>query len=534
MSAQLLHELPLQQALKTPALIAIEHQTTRISYAELAIQISTLGQALLTLDLAPGSRVAIYLPKVPEAVFSFFATSFAGLVMVPVNPTLKSPQVAHILTNSGATVLITHHSRLNTLRDALTHSDIQHVISTDEINLEGSDVEESDLEENNQEYRLWSWQSLLSRADYAGKMTDQSPNQLAALLYTSGSTGNPKGVMLNHHNMVLGAYSVCEYLQNTRSDKLLCVLPFSFDYGFSQLTTAFACGATVVLLEYLLPIDIVQAIAQYQITGLALVPPVWSQLAQLTWSEKQTRTLRYISNSGGAMPQDALSKLRHKLPETTPYLMYGLTEAFRSSYLCPNQLDARPISMGKAIPNVELFVVNEQGNECQPGEIGELVHSGPLVAQGYWQDPHQTKKKFKSFADQGICVWSGDLVKKDPEGYLYFVSRNDEMIKSSGYRISPCEIESQVLQIAGIINAAVTAAPHPALGQGIVLHIEGTIDEMTLRNKLRSLLPSYMQPGMVCTHRALPQNPNGKIDRSFLARQHQHVFMENDQLMEKQ
>src|SRR6185312_7014610 len=268
-----------------------------------------------------------------------------------------------------------------------------------------------------------------------------------AILYTSGSTGKPKGVMLSHRNMVAGAKSVASYLENGPQDVLLAALPLSFDAGFSQLTTAFHAGARVVLLNYLLPRDVLRALDAERVTGLTGVPPLWIQLSDLEWPAGIAQHLRYIANTGGRMPRETLEKLRARLPRTKPFLMYGLTEAFRSTFLPPEEVDRRPDSIGKAIPNAEILVLRDDGTPCEPDEPGELVHRGALVGMGYWNDAAKTAERYKvlpgreaGFVLPEIAVFSGDTVRRDRDGYLYFIGRRDEMIKTSGYRVSPTEI----------------------------------------------------------------------------------------------
>ena len=359
---------------------------------------------------------------------------------------------------------------------------------------------------------------------------------MAAILYTSGSTGKPKGVVLSHRNMVAGAHSVAQYLENTADDRLLCVLPLSFDYGFSQLTTAFSVGASCYLLEYLLPRDIIKAVAREKITGLALVPPLWVQLAELDWSA-EAQHLRYFTSSGGAMPTGTLAALRRQVPNALPFLMYGLTEAFRSSYLPPSEVDKRPTSMGKAIPNAELLVINENGEPCQPHEPGELVHRGGLVAMGYWNDPIRTAERFKpvpvgpgGVSTPEIAVWSGDFVKQDEDGYLYFIGRRDDMIKTSGYRVSPSEVEDVVYASGLVSEVAAIGVPHDRLGQALVLVVASTeglsLDKSALIKFCQLQLPSYMVPLHVITTSLLPRNPNGKMDRHKLSVEHEGLFQE--------
>jgi acyl-CoA ligase (AMP-forming) (exosortase A-associated) len=358
-------------------------------------------------------------------------------------------------------------------------------------------------------------------------------------LYTSGSTGNPKGVVLSHRNLVAGATSVASYLENKPEDRILAALPLSFDYGLSQLTTAFHVGATAVLINHLFARDIVKAVASERITGLAGVPPLWMQLAHLEWPADAT--LRYITNSGGAMQRVTLDALRAALPNARPYLMYGLTEAFRSTYLSPAELDARPDSIGKAIPNAEVLVLRPDGSKCLPGEPGELVHRGALVSMGYWKDPQRTTERFKpvprvhdGLPMHEIAVWSGDIVRADDEGFLYFIGRNDDMIKTSGYRVSPTEVEDVIYQIDQVAEAAAIGVAHPALGQAILVVIHPRdatrFDPEAALAACRHQLPTYMVPSRIVQWDGdLPRNPNGKIDRKLLAMHFQNTFLEANQ-----
>jgi acyl-CoA ligase (AMP-forming) (exosortase A-associated) len=336
--------------------------------------------------------------------------------------------------------------------------------------------------------------------------------------------------------MVAGALSVAEYIENRPEDRILAALPLSFDAGFSQLTTAFSAGARAVLLNYLLPRDVVTVCEREGITGLTAVPPLWIQLADLSWPTAVQHSLRYVANTGGRMPKATLDKLRAALPNTQPYLMYGLTESFRSTYLPPSEVDRRPDSIGKAIPNAEVLVVHPDGTPCPPGEEGELVHRGALVSLGYWNDPGKTAERFKPAPGQSagltmpeIAVWSGDSVRMDDDGFLYFVARRDEMIKTSGYRVSPTEIE-EVVYATGIVGeAAAVGVPHPILGQAIVMIATpprgATLDSESLLSECRTRLPAFMVPARIVVHDgSLPRNPNGKIDRKLLAQDLQDLF----------
>jgi acyl-CoA ligase (AMP-forming) (exosortase A-associated) len=530
----LIHHFIARAAHRTPDASALIHKNNQYSYSALQARVESVASGLIKLGLAPAERVAIYLPKLPETVFGLFGAAQAGGVFVPVNPLLKPHQVAYILKDCNVRALITSADRMSLLADVLREChDLRTLII---VGQPPADLPALPT------VNILTWDQAFppsSDADAAASPHRRIDSDMAAILYTSGSTGNPKGVVLSHRNMVAGAESVSEYLANHPDDRLLAVLPFSFDYGLSQMTTAFRVGASVVLMDYLLPRDVIRAIERYRITGVAAVPPLWNQLAQLDWPGSVSDTLRYITNSGGAMPKATTQKLRQTLPHTDIYLMYGLTEAFRSTYLPPEQVDIRPESIGKAIPNAEILVVREDGLECAPGEPGELVHRGALVALGYWNDPEKTAERFKPCPSQlaeipltEIAVWSGDQVKKDAEGYLYFISRKDEMIKTSGYRVSPTEIEEVVYSSRLVNEVAAIGLPHPTLGQAILLVAAGddNLDREAIIRYCQKELPNFMVPQAVEIRSSLPRNQNGKIDRKGLATEYMAVFLENPAL----
>lgn len=513
----LVHELILAAAAHSPDAAALLYRKQTLSYAALAEALLKTAGGLRALDLHPDERVAVHLPKSVETALGLFGACAAGGVLVPVNPMLKPEQVGHILRDCNVRVLITAPARADLLREQLTHcTDLRHLVCV------GGDVPDA-LPAHVQGL---TWEAMVARA-VAAPAARRIDADMAAILYTSGSTGRPKGVVLSHRNMVAGAESVATYLHNRPEDRLLAVLPLSFDYGLSQLTTAFHVGAGVVLMDYLLPRDVIKAVARYQCTGLAGVPPLWNQLAALQWPAEAADSLRYITNSGGAMPLETTAALRASLPQTQVYLMYGLTEAFRSTYLPPDQIDVRNGSMGQAIPNAEVMVVREDGTPCEVNEPGELVHRGALVAMGYWNDPARTAERFKPAPGQSaglpnpeMAVWSGDLVKRDADGYLWFVGRNDEMIKSSGFRVSPTEVEEAVFAMGGIHQAAAFGVPHPMNGQAIVLLLitrDAQLSPDAVVAYLKQQLPSFMVPAHVELCDELPSNANGKIDRKRLS-----------------
>ncbi|HRP24611.1 acyl-CoA ligase (AMP-forming), exosortase A system-associated [Thauera sp.] len=521
-SSHLLHHLVSATAAQDAARIALVSGGSPMSYGALQAGVDAFAAGLVALGLARGERVGLYLDKRPEFVVAAFGCSAAGGVFVPVNPILKAEQVDHIVHDCSVRVLVTTPERLATLAATLAGChDLRHVVlvgrCTERPRLDGASVH--------------LWDEVLQAPARAGHRVIDA--DMAAILYTSGSTGRPKGVVLSHRNMVAGARSVASYLSNHAGDTLLAALPLSFDAGLSQLTTAFHAGARVVLLNYLLPRDVLKAVERERVTGLTAVPPLWIQLAQLEWPATVTEHLRYIANTGGRMPLDTLGRLRSQLPRTRPFLMYGLTEAFRATYLAPEEIDRRPDSIGKAIPDAEVLVLREDGSECAPNEPGELVQRGALVAMGYWNDAERTAERFRPLPAHApgreaglvlpeIAVFSGDTVRRDEEGFLYFIGRRDEMIKTSGYRVSPTEVE-EILYATGLVGECVAfGLPHPALGQSIAVIATplpgATLDTAALLAECRARMPAYMVPTRIEVRDGpLPRNPNGKLDRKALA-----------------
>ncbi len=513
-----LHHLIEQTAARRGDSPALTFKDTTLTYAELQRECESFAGALNAIGLERGQRVGVYLDKRIETVVSLFGASAAGGVFVPVNPLLRARQVAHILNDCDVRVLVTSSERLKLLEEELeTCGSVTHVIVT------GGEPGPA----GRHPYEILAWEDVCDASPEIPNERADIDADMAAILYTSGSTGKPKGVVLSHRNLLVGAESVSEYLENNEEDCILAVLPLSFDAGFSQLTTGFWAGAHVVLMNYLVPGDVIRLCAQHRVTGLTCVPPLWIQLADQAWPPEASARLRYFANTGGRMPRSTLQRLRSTFPNAKPYLMYGLTEAFRSTYLHPSEVDSRLDSIGKAIPNAEILVVRPDGSRCDPGEQGELVHRGALVAMGYWNDPERTAERFKpapgrdyGLGDSELAVWSGDLVVADEDGFLYFVSRNDEMIKTSGYRVSPTEIE-EVVYDTGLVGGAVALGlDDPALGQCIVLVVSpasgnGLTPELLL-TRLRRELPMYMVPKEVMVRPTLPRSPNDKFDRNLL------------------
>jgi len=478
-----------------PALV-LKHET--LNHNALRLRVGRLAKWLSGFGFAPGSRVATWAAKGELACLMPLACPRAGLVHVPINPLLKRAQAAHILADSGSALLVGTAARLSSL-------------------------EESDLPGRCVAIPEAQALEAAARCEPLGP-SSADPHTLAAILYTSGSTGRPKGVMLSHANLWLGAVSVAGYLRLEADDVTLGVLPLSFDYGQNQLLSTWYAGGCVVPLDYLFPKDVVKACSRHQITTLAAVPPLWVQLTEIAWSADEAASLRRLTNSGGALTPKLVGDLWRLFPEADIYPMYGLTEAFRSTYLDPALVDAHPLSMGTAIPFAEILVINDAGDVAAPGEEGELVHCGPLVAQGYWQDALRTKERFRPAPAAseygGTAVWSGDRVKRDGDGLLYFAGRRDAMIKSAGNRISPQEIEDVATAFDGVAQAVALGLPDERLGEAVHLAVRGDqAVERDLASHLARELPNFMQPAAFHWYDTLPLNANGKLDRTTLSEQ---------------
>ena len=469
-----------------PGAPALIERAGVMDYAALEDAVARAAGWLAAQGFAQGDRVASWLPKTRMACILPLAVPRAGLVHVPINPALRRAQVEHILNDSGARMLVTQEVRAAGLEDVATPIVAEDALDGQPLGRSGADT-----------------------------------GALAAILYTSGSTGRPKGVMLSHANLWLGAVSVAHYLKLAPDDRVLGVLPLSFDYGQNQLFSSWIAGASVAPLDYLTARDVVKAVARVGATTLAGVPPLWVQVLEAEWPAEVAASLRRLTNSGGALTPRLVRDLRARFPGADLYAMYGLTEAFRSTYLDPALLDAHPDAIGRAIPFAEVMVVRADGMRAVPGEQGELVHAGPLVAGGYWQDEERSAQRFRPApefaASGGMAVWSGDTVVEGGDGLLRFVGRDDEMIKSAGNRISPQEIEEAVLAGGEAREAVAMGVADERLGQAIHVVLAGDpAQEAGLRARLKRDLPSFMQPRSYDWREALPRNANGKLDRAGL------------------
>ncbi|MCJ8190067.1 AMP-binding protein [Sphingomicrobium aestuariivivum] len=452
-------------------------------YAALEAMVGRLAGWLLTHGMEPGDRVASWDRKSLVTCLMPLAAARAGLVHVPINPVLKGPQVAHILADSGAKLLLAPEARAK-----LVDAEAQ-----------------------------WLDPAALDNAPLPP--SEHDPDSLAALLYTSGSTGAPKGVMLSHANLWYGAEAVADYTAITPATRNLCVMPLAFDYGQNQLLATWRGGGCAIPFDYLLPNDVKKAVAKHRATYLAGIPPLWHQLMALDW-DGAGESLDTLTNTGGHMSEPLYRQLRAAFPQARLHLMYGLTEAFRAASLDPDLADTHPGSVGTAIPYAELMVVREDGSPCDAGEEGELVQAGPLVAQGYWQAPEKTAQRFRPAPSHsrygGTAVWSGDRFIRDEEGLLHFRARADAMIKVSGNRLSPTEVEEIALAAPGVREAAVTAMPEETLGAAIILHAVGDGDDAALLSHFRHAAPAHFAPRRILWHEAFPKGATGKVDRKAL------------------
>jgi acyl-CoA ligase (AMP-forming) (exosortase A-associated) len=475
--------------------IALVHGEQSVSYRELFARARSMAAALQDAGVKRGDRVCILLPKSSPECIAMFAPSLIGAVVVPINPLLAPAQIRHILADCEARALMTDRAGADALGPEIaTLTQALAVVRIEEVAPGPVD--------------------LPPPASIA--------EDLAAILYTSGSTGRPKGVMLSHANLIAGTRIVRTYLGIGPSDRILSILPLSFDYGLNQLLTAVEQRAQLVLLSFKMGDEVVRALSKYEITGLAGVPTLWAILTRAAPSLAKTPLphLRYVTNSGGAVPTETVRRLRGLLPQTRLFLMYGLTEAFRSSFLDPDLVDEKPTSIGKAIPECELFVLTPEGRVAAPGEHGILIHRGPTVSLGYWRRPEETAATIKQNplrpATEGrdlVCV-SGDVAYTDEDGHLYIVGRNDAMIKSSGYRISPSEVEEVLMSCGPFRHVAVIGLPDPTVGHRVhaVAVASGDVSVPDVLSKAGKHLAPYMIPKTIDLVDALPQTPNGKVD----------------------
>ena len=515
-----LHDLLYNSVERDPQKSAVVDGDAHYTYGDLERQSGSLGAALAEAGVEKGDRVGVYLEKSWEAVVAMLAASRIGAAYVNVNPLFKAPQVEYLAGDCDIRVMIGDTPRLEELRP-----------KTLETALYKGARPQGDAAR--------SFVDVAEAIEGDGLEEDRnvSESDLGTILYTSGSTGMPKGVATSQRNVVVGAQIVSTYLKNTQEDRILSALPLNFDAGMSQFTTSLRAGATLYLLRSRLPGDLLKALRRHEITGVTGVPPLWALLIRGARSirESPLTHLRYLANTGGRIPQANLDELRNLLEPagTRIFLMYGLTEAFRSTYLAPEEIHRSSPEqgncIGKAIPNTEIMVITKEGKEAAPGEPGELVHRGPTVAMGYWGNEEATRRAYRpnplappELLDVERVVYSGDTVKQDEEGYLYFLGREDAMIKNQGYRLSPEEVENLLLGTGLVHEACVFGVENSAVGQDVIAVIslrnggeEGAVNRV--REHIIKNGPPYMVPKEILVRDDLPKTGSGKIDRKGIS-----------------
>ena len=511
-----LEEFLERSARRSPGKTALVCAERRATYRQLEQQSNQIAHGLLAEGIRSGDRVAVYLDNSLEAVVAIFAILKAGAVFMMVNPTTKVDKLAYMLNDSGARGLIMQGQKLATLHDAWARiPQLQLVVAVGSPPRTAPECPR----------RMAYWTELLAQHTAA---TDPPPKRcididLAALIYTSGSTGNPKGVMMTHLSMVAAATSITTYLRNVPKDIILNVLPLSFDYGLYQALMAARMGATLVLDRgFTFPAAALQKVVQERVTGLPIVPTILAILLRMDLEQYDLSHLRYISNTGAALPIEHIRRLRRLLPHVAIYSMYGLTECKRVAYLPPDQIDARPGSVGRAMPNTQTYIVDDQGHPVGPGVVGELVVRGANVMKGYWNLPDETDHVLKPGPLPGEKVlYTGDLFTTDADGYLYFVGRQDDIIKSRGEKVSPREVENVLYNLDGVTEAAVIGIDDPILGQAIKAIIAprngAQLTEKQIQGHCARHLEDFMVPKFVEFRDTLPKNPAGKIDKLQLA-----------------
>lgn len=481
-----------------------------VSYEEAAGEIDRLAACLAVRGVRPGDRVIVHLRKSIAEAVAMFATAKLGAVIVNVNVQLTLDQLRYVADDCTARLMIVEPRTAKALAADTLPQSVTGII----VNGQAPDAT-----------NFYGWSEGVGQGARQASPLD---TELAMIIYTSGSTGKPKGVMLSHRNIIAGARSVARYLKLGEDDRLLSVLPYSFDYGLNQLTTMMLVGGTIVHQPVVMPAEIIQSLGKYEITGLAAVPPLWSQIVRVLEAQPaELPSLRRVTNSGGKIAPKILERMPAVFPGTDIYLMYGLTEAFRSTYLPPEKFASKMGSMGQGIPGAEIHVIKPGEGVAGPGEQGELVHRGPLISLGYWGMPEATAAKIRPcpelahlIGDEPV-VYSGDIVRLDEDGDLWFVGRNDAMIKTSGFRLSPEEVEDVVYKSGMVAEAVAFGVDDEEMGQ--VVHIAVTLldgfDEAALMKHCRVTMPPYMVPRTIhIWPEAMPRTSSGKLARPEVAR----------------
>lgn len=498
-----------ESAIKYPDKTALVTNEGRFTYAEIDEMANKTANALLAEGLEKGDRAAIYMDNSLEAVASIFGVLKAGGIFLVINPTTKTEKLTYILNNCRAKVVVSSANKLPVITDACNNAPL-----LKNVYLAGNNIPSV----KGFCKKVHSLKEIYNGANGHPPDSRATSKDLAALIYTSGSTGNPKGVMMTHRNMVAAADSITAYLENRSDDVILNTLPISFDYGLYQVIMAFKVGATVIMEKtFTYSYKVIDTIIREKVTGFPIVPTISAIILQMDDIKKKNFDhLRYISNTAAALPVAHIQKLRGFFPKTKIYSMYGLTECKRVSYLSPDQLDVRPTSVGKAMPDTEAYIVDESGNRVGPNIIGELVVRGPSVMRGYWEMPEETAKILRPGPNTSeMVLYTGDLFKMDDGGYLYFVSRKDDIIKSRGEKVSPKEIENILYKIEGVTEAAVVGMDDPVLGQAIKAFVVAdngaNLTKKDIQKFCSQHLEDFMIPKQVEFKNELPKTATGKI-----------------------
>ena len=494
-------------AARFPDKVALIHQGKRLTYAGIETMANRLAAALIREEVEKGDRVAVFMDNSIEAVVSIFAVLKAGAAFMMINHTTKSEKLEYIMNDSSARVILTQGN----ITGVLKNIECPHLKSIVVAGPHSSGLQ------------CAAYEDIMASGRNETVVSGCIDLDLASIIYTSGSTGSPKGVMLSHLNMVTAAHSITTYLENTGDDIIINMLPLSFDYGLYQVLMGFKIAGTVVLEKsFTYPYQVVDTIIREKVTGFPGVPTIFAILLRMKNVDKYDfSSVRYITNTAAALPVSHIKRLGELFPEAKLYSMYGLTECKRVSYLPPEELDSRPASVGRGMPNQEVYIVNENAEKIGPGEVGELVIRGTNVMLGYWEMPDETARCLKPGKLPGEkLLYTGDLFRMDEDGYLYFVARKDDIIKCKGQKVSPKEIENVLYSLDGVLEAAAIGVPDEILSQAVKVYIsleKGS--KLTEKNILRYCsqhLENFMVPKYVEIMPSLPKTSTGKISRQEL------------------
>jgi amino acid adenylation domain-containing protein len=509
-------------AQRFPDKVALVCDGHRLTYAQAEEQANRVANGLLELGIQRGDRVAVWLPNSVETVIAIFAILKAGATFVVINPTTKSGKLTYVLNNCAATGLFApgrHGGQVGDLFEAVPS--LRFTVLCGEGKALGRVSADAAMPAAGHQ-RTPTFSHVLKTYPPTRPPRSTIDVDLACLIYTSGSTGEPKGVMSTHANVAFAASSIIQYLENVPEDIVINVLPLSFDYGLYQLLMVFKFGGTLVLeRSFAYPAAILKRVEQEQVTGFPGVPTIFAILLQMDLSRFDLSSLRYLTNTAAALPVEHIRRIRDAFPWARLYSMYGLTECKRTLYLPPEELDRRPGSVGIAIPGTEVWVEDEAGNRLGPGEVGELVVRGSHVMQGYWDAPEATARRYRAgrYSAERL-LYTGDLFRTDAEGFLYFVARKDDIIKSRGEKVAPKEVESVLYQLPGIVEAAVVGVKDEVLGQAIKAFVVcGQEYQLTEKDVLRHCvqhLEDFMVPKHVEFRDSLPKTSSGKIRAAAL------------------